>query len=608
MKAKRMILIWMLLLLCLSAAGCSRRVTQYRSYSGSVSVSLGLGKESLLAESIPFPVAVHIEGEYAAGGRWCVLTVPTNEDDFYSYREELTEEESQDIQYVVPVSAGSSQLVVELLDEGENVIYSRTCTYQAGQCWQSMILCGRLGTQTDTIAWPSVVTYEEQELTVRSVTLTAQNLYTREAAYQLLDFLIADTDSFRELEQAVQQAILAWTEGGGCLVLEGEGGEKLAQELGFSSEPAKSYESISSVALSYVRYGAGSVWTVDEELSQSVPRLSDYQKSRLLLALAGGRSGLFCEDTESAASCLEANFTDVIAEHKTSSLTPEVGVYTVLLVGYLLLGIPGVYLYAHRRKRVWWFRPGVCVLAVVFSLLIFAVGSETRYSAPFIKSVTLIKGNSEITEECIYAGVQAPFNTGYEVSILPDYEVRAVMDQAEWSNIFNVSYRRHTAELTAAKDQTLLALGNLTAFSPRYFMLRKRMESVGEICFEPGSGDGRKQGAVTNGTGFELHSAVIFWGGQVYLAEDWGPGETLDLAQLLQDGSVQQLSREQFLSGGYQNRGGWQGKLADYYLYILDSADSGENLVMAQIDYEPLFQAYTDYSVENETVLLYLLD
>ena len=48
--------------------------------------------------------------------------------------------------------------------------------------------------------------------------------------------------------------------------------------------------------------------------------------------------------------------------------------------------------------------------------------------------------------------------------------------------------------------------------------------------------------------------------------------------------------------------GQWIGKLADYYEYYLYTKKE-QLYVMAQIDYMPAIQQYTDYPVENDTII-----
>lgn len=87
------VLFFTIVLCLLTAGGCKNASKRaYRAYSGTVSVSLGLGREGILVEEHPFPVTVHVDGDYAKEGSACVLTVPTNASDYYAYRKPLSDE------------------------------------------------------------------------------------------------------------------------------------------------------------------------------------------------------------------------------------------------------------------------------------------------------------------------------------------------------------------------------------------------------------------------------------------------------------------------------------------------------------------------------------
>ena len=95
---------------------------------------------------------------------------------------------------------------IELLDSDERVIYSRTCTYQAYDEWQNMLLAGHMGKQTDTVSWPEQIKRSDlgTAVSVRTVTLTEDNLYTEKEGYGMLDFLSVDVAYFEELSSDVK--------------------------------------------------------------------------------------------------------------------------------------------------------------------------------------------------------------------------------------------------------------------------------------------------------------------------------------------------------------------------------------------------------------------
>ena len=598
----------------LSFAGCrsSSSSSGYRAYSGSVSVSVGIGKEGVLVEENPFPVTVHIDGDYASKGSFCVLTVPTNTSDYYAYRLPLSQDESQTLQFIVPASKYSSQLTIELLDGDENVIYSRTCTYQAYDEWQSMVLAGQMGTQTDTVAWPDQITRSDfgTSVSVRQITLTEDNLYTQKEGYQMLDFLSVDVSYFDKLASDVQTALLEWVRSGGTLIFQGSGGWSMLERMGVTGFGSSKNFSVGGTGkLLYRTFGKGTVWFLGSTLSQTVARLTDSKKAQLLTALSAGSSGSYSDDYTSLSVYNETALVYRISQQKSSAQPPNVGLYVAILVLYLAIGIPGIYVLVRERKKIRWFRPLVCVLAVGFSALIFVVGSGTRYSRPFLQSLTVLSDENCIENEVtqtVYTGIQAPFNSSYNVSFSPQYSIMPLMENQYWGSTTQngtVNAKR-VATISFDKSQTILSMENLTAFSARYFQLQQTVTGVGKITgsIEKNSDSSGITGTLTNNTAYELVSAIVNIDNELVLIEHWKPGERIELESEQKNGRVHMMTLEQFSDGAYQNRGQWIGQLSSFYEYFLYTKRD-QTTVMAQIDYTPTIQKNTDYPVENNTIL-----
>ena len=602
-------------------AGCtpsSRRT--YRAYSGTVNVSIGLGKEGILVEENPFPVTVYVNGDYAEEGSWCVLTVPTNASDYYTYRMPLSEESSQKLSFIVPAAKYSSQITIELLDSEEHVIYSRTSTYQAYDEWQNMILIGQMGTDTDTVSWPDEVTHGSlnSAVTVREVTLTEDNLYTQKEGYEMLDFLTMDVSYFETLDADVQNALLEWVKEGGTIGFQGAGAWSMLERMGVTVKDfgkARNYSAGVNIKLLYRTYGDGAIWSLGNTLSQTVARLTDNRKSELLKVLSAGASGSYSENYSSLSVYDDANLMYRIKQHKTSAETPDVWLYIAFLCIYLGIGIPGVYAFVRRKRKIRWFRPLVCMLAIGFSLLIFIVGTDTRYSRPFLKTLTVISNENCSENECtrtVYAGIQAPFNSNYEVSFYPEYSIEAIQDEFYWgSNTQNGTVNaKRVAGIRFQEDQTLLTMENLTAFSSRYFRFRMSTEGSGSITGsvnQATSATSGLSGTLVNNSSYQLNDVVINVGDQVALLGSWMAGETIDLEEEQKNGRVHMMTRDQFFDGAYENRGDWDASLSDYYEYFLYTK-SDQPMVMGWID-ETMsddaisIQKYTDYPMENDTIV-----
>ena len=424
----------------------------------------------------------------------------------------------------------------------------------------------------------------------------------------MLDFLSVDVAYFEELSSDVKNALLDWVKEGGTLIFEGSGGWTALQKMnisGFGS--SKTFSAGSNQKLLYRSLGDGSVWFLGKTLSQTVSRLTDERKSQFILTLSKGASGSYSEDFSSLSVYENSSLLYRLRTHKSSAETPKIWIYVAILILYLAVGIPGIYLLVRKKKRIRWFRPLVCLLAACFSILIFIVGTSTRYSQPFIRSLTVLSDeNSRENEnnETIYTSIQAPFNSSYEVSINPAYKVTSLMEEYYWgSGTQNGTVNaKRVVSFDISKEQTLLSLENLTAFSSRCFALENDIPDIGTITGTVEENTSGVFGTLVNNTEYELISSVVNTGNELELIEHWKPGETIDLEAEQQNGRVHIMTKDQFSEGAYKNRGQWIGKLADYYEYYL-YIKREQVYVMAQIDYTPAIQQYTDYPVENDTII-----
>ena len=128
----------------------------------------------------------------------------------------------------------------------------------------------------------------------------------------------------------------------------------------------------------------------------------------------------------------------------------------------------------------------VGIAPFLFSILIFILGTSTRYSQPFIRSLTVLSDeNSRENEnsETIYTSIQAPFNSSYEVSINPAYHVTSLMEEYYWgSGTQNGTVNaKRVVSFDFSKEQTLLSLENLTAFSSRCFALGNNISEINRL-------------------------------------------------------------------------------------------------------------------------------
>ena len=119
----------------------------------------------------------------------------------------------------------------------------------------------------------------------------------------------------------------------------------------------------SNQKLLYRSLGDGSVWFLGKTLSQTVSRLTDERKSQFILILSKGASGSYSEDFSSLSVYENSSLLYRLRTHKSSAETPKVWIYVAILILYLVVGIPGIYLLMRKKKGYAGFaRLSVCLL------------------------------------------------------------------------------------------------------------------------------------------------------------------------------------------------------------------------------------------------------
>lgn len=108
---------------------------------------------------------------------------------------------------------------------------------------------------------------------------------------------------------------------------------------------------------------------------------------------------------------------DLVDESKV----PRVGKYAVLLTGYVILIGPVLYLFLRKRDKsihIWWILPAG---AVLFTLVVYAMGSKTRISEPYVSYVDMVEYDENgKAQGTVYFNVTVPSSRRVNVSVNSD--------------------------------------------------------------------------------------------------------------------------------------------------------------------------------------------
>lgn len=565
---KRLKGICLLILIIALLSGCGYHSQTSYSYSGNVTVTLGMGNRNLLVEGKKVPVEVVVSGDYADERHKVALNVPTNKEDYFCYQKAIGKSREDTVVFLVPVAAKSSQMVVEILNENDQVIYSRTCSYQFAptEGKDGEIVIGMIGVEQENNIWNFSSAYGEKYYLFRTVKIQPEHLPALWEAYDSYSMIVINTEMAEEIAEAQMNAISEWAARGGTLLLIGNG--QNAKDLGFSlKNRVKTAKLDTGGYINGYECRAGIVWIMGKHIfKQERP---DGEQLSLLDVLLNGRIDREAQFAENRKLFAEALINGLEWQGSTG-ITADRGVYPGIFCVYLVIIIPGIYLVLRRRDRMHLFRISICVTACMVSLIIWVAGSKTRFSRPFLHSIGISSFDHGTERQDIYISIQAPYNQSYQAGLTADYEMNALQKEDHWNGEAYSSYDRQTVSMEANDEIISLKFGNMTAFTPQYFELDRELPSELGISGQAGVEYYGPDGELTNDMQTDLYQAAILIGNRVILLDTWSAGETIDLQYEIQHRQARVMSVEQFLAGAYQSWEMWGTEYGELYEVLLE--------------------------------------
>ncbi len=215
---------------------------------------------------------------------------------------------------------------------------------------------------------------------------------------------------------------------------------------------------------------------------------------------------------------------------------PVTGKYIIILVIYICMAGPVTYLILRKlekRNLTWVVVP---VMAVVFTLLVYYTGSDTRIKNPYVGYVKLLifQKDNKVNEE-LYFSLTAPYNHNYSVSVGKDYDISELRGQGNNNYLYDygrqkeIYYDNYITSIDYGIRDTELTVRDNPAFSPVYYQSADSYDMANQLTCDIHYAGDRIYGTVTNGFGFDITNAMLTSDGYVINIGEIGKGETVSL-------------------------------------------------------------------------------
>ena len=541
-------------------------------------ISFGIDNNAKAGRYLP----IRIEYENVSGDRFeGNLSVYTRESDdrISEYRYEVTvdaDEKTEGI-YYIPLGIRATGIHLRLIDASGAVLMERDIN-PGIDANNAKLYIGVLSDTPERLNYLNDVSVNYGLIRTKTFELTTAGFPSDPKGLNMLDAIVITNYTIRDLDEDQSHALMEWVRSGGVLIL--GTGERVDDTLGrYAPELLDDmYEKPEMCEVQLIGGPASldaddsytELYCVDvaihggNVISQNIgsPMLTSVNKESGLIVVAAYD---LADVTEYAAahpsyavdfitrSMGTENLNALVSELYGSDNTeydsiaalvssgdmnrmPPLGVYAMSIAAFILLAGPGSYMFLKSRDISLFYRIGVLILSAGFTLIIFLMGSKTRFRDTFYNYATIIDIDEDSIKETSFLNIRNPYNKKYSVNIIPGYVTYPVKKNdavsriaEDWTEPVDVS-----TVIAESSGGTTVRVGEVGAFTPQYFRLEKTGDNI------DGEGvDGyinlfgnEIDGYVTNMCNYDLKDAVILFYGKIAVLGDIPAGETVELSEL----------------------------------------------------------------------------
>lgn len=516
------------------------------------------------------------EQEAFAGTAEFLTTTSSMEPYQYSYPIQIDGVSSKEEVYYIPLGVKGDQIFVTLRDkDGAEVIRKRLKLNISSDV--SEVFVGLFSDEPEDMNYLDEVGIRYGSVKTKLVPMTEKEAPGEALGYDQMDLLIITNYEMDRLSGEQQEAVLKWVENGGTLLF--GGGEYYKKNMGrFADElldPTYMGPQLKEVNLG-AEYSQNapqdavlSMVCTDIDLKNGstlipgddFPLLSYVQRGKGRIAVAAfdlKDIGEFCENHP---SFMERLLTLVFGETTVDQLAqmdfygfsnlyfsvqglintgnvdrlPNVVLYTVVIIFYILLIGPGLYQILKKKSLQRYYLGGVAACSLLFTAIVYAMGVKTRFQTPFFTYATVLDATDGREEEETFVNIRSPYNKPYTVTLNPSYTVRPITKSYYYDSMSTSKFIGNEAAKTAlvhGENETELRIRDTAAFTPKLFSLKKKIAGGSQAIGIEGtveSFDGEIRGSVTNQFGYRLENAALLLYGKAVLLGDMEPGQVVSL-------------------------------------------------------------------------------
>lgn len=553
---------------------------EYREIA--VKMEAGYGFDNMAKGGRYLPVYITLTNQKEEGFAGSIQVV-SMESDYHVYQYEfpvtLEGNESRQKNLNIPLGVKADQLYVRLYDGEDQLIVQKRLKLNTREDIPELLI-GVISDTQDQLQYFNDTGINYSTLKTRLCLMVAGSVPSQAAGLDQLDVLLITNYDVRRMSEDQIATIREWVNRGGVLLLgTGARGTDILEEfLGDNPEAMLNYLGPIQVDMGegylFSETGSSKILLECNDITLSEGTVLIESDGMPLLTAVARESGIiaaaafdfadlagFCQENPTYVDWL---LTELLGETRITRLSdyiysgtsntywavqsiinagsveklPQIGLYAVVIISYILLAGPGLYFFLKQREMGEHYRISVVLLSLICTGIIYVMSEKTRFTDTFFNYASIQDVSDTVVTESTYINMQAPYNRPYSVKLDPSYTVRPVTRNAYYNAEQIPKFTgEETPNITIRYDEdyTSLEVQNMAAFTSNYFQLEKRFDNQSGqgIDAEVHYFEGILTGQITNRMDCPVEDAAVLLYGTLAVVGDLAPGETKSLEGLL---------------------------------------------------------------------------
>ena len=544
----------------------------------SMEVSSIYGEVGKMGVHVPISVSLYGQSSVTFNGILAIQTLENGteeEEEIYEYQYpvEIAPAETKVLDLYVPLGQRSSDIHVMLKEMNGQIVSTQTMKFDASVN-TGRLLIGILSDRAEQLSYFDGISLDYGMVQSETIVLDETMVPEDAKGLELLDLLVISHYETDRLSETQLASIQTWVEQGGTLLI--GTGATVYSTLGVLSEELIElpvggifYENV-NLGTEYAEKAPG-----DAEVNMAYAELtipdgsvieeSDGNPLLTMVKRGSGQIGIYNYCLDEIAEFVEKNpnylvqmLTKVLGEDEISDLyyyssygsdeeywnayslvntgsadrLPNLGVYTIVVIIYIILVGPGLYVVLKKKDASRLYGITVLVASMAVSCVVYMLGVGTRFTDQFFHVATVLELDGVQIEETSYMSVQTPDNRALAMSIPAVYDVTTLTRSSRYNEQSVDDFRpvkEGSVKIREDLQGTSVSAKRSKAFEPRFFKVAKtgNLTSQGNISGKIVWYDGKISGTIENRLPFALEDAALILFGQMYPIGNLESGDVL---------------------------------------------------------------------------------